>query len=729
MAVTLSLFAGAGAQFLDNNGNPLSGGKIYTYQAGTTTPLTTYTTNSGNIAHTNPIVLDAAGRVPSGGEIWLTLGIGYKFIVKTSAEVLIATYDNIPSSAQPPAANDADSIMYEQGYTVTAGSFVIGKMYRIATLGTTDFTLIGAVNNAVGTHFIATGVGSGTGTAELSQTVETKLRETVSVKDFGAVGDGVTNDTAAIQAAINSGAGAVFFPLGTYYTTGTVNIASPGVVLFADDPTTAVIKGDGTNILFSLATTNVAARNLGFDTCLRAFNSSESHIDADNFVFVGCRFTNITLRSITYFDSVNDVNGFVCKDCHFENVGTGVYLSGKTYVKNIQITGNTFINVAGDQALSGAIFVDCDDQGLLTNYKQSYSIVVSDNTIESCHGFYSGPDSYTLAFGIFVVGSGAVIANNTIKDVRTTNGNASISPIGIYTKCVDSIIDANILIDAGEKYAIYSVGLSFDQGPFANGVGGNNIITDNIVTYDAVTPTSDVCILTQSNHVTISDNRLYGNTATILAFDAAGASVSTGRSITGNSLVSSSLIKIATVGSNVSVSNNYLEYTGAAEMRTCGSGSNLATFNTSCMHCGDFPGATVSKTIRSVVVNGNVLHSRSFVTVKTGVRFDGSSASTTDFDTISVNGNNFYNFFNPIIFADLDFDNVQCSSNIGTNASLTYFGLNGLAPRYTNFHKNNNVGTGTKLSNAISQISPDGTLYYIKTDNAGARTFSTDIFA
>lgn len=95
--VTLSIFAGVGAQLFDNNGNPLSGGKLETYQAGTSTPLATYTSNTGNTAHTNPIVLDSAGRVPNG-EIWLDFAYLYKFVVKTSTNVLIATYDNIGGS-------------------------------------------------------------------------------------------------------------------------------------------------------------------------------------------------------------------------------------------------------------------------------------------------------------------------------------------------------------------------------------------------------------------------------------------------------------------------------------------------------------------------------------------------------------------------------------------------------------------------------------------------------
>ena len=94
MAVFLSPVGGAAAQFFTNSGVILSGGKLYTYAAGTTTPKVTYTSSSGNTPHTNAITLDSAGRVP-GGEIWL-LPSPYKFVLYTAApEVLIGTYDNI----------------------------------------------------------------------------------------------------------------------------------------------------------------------------------------------------------------------------------------------------------------------------------------------------------------------------------------------------------------------------------------------------------------------------------------------------------------------------------------------------------------------------------------------------------------------------------------------------------------------------------------------------------
>jgi len=92
MAVNLSP-VGNGQQFFDNNGVPLSGGLLYTYQAGSSTPLATYTDINGTIANPNPIVLNSSGRL--NDEVWLTYGYNYKFVLQTSAAVTLGTYDNL----------------------------------------------------------------------------------------------------------------------------------------------------------------------------------------------------------------------------------------------------------------------------------------------------------------------------------------------------------------------------------------------------------------------------------------------------------------------------------------------------------------------------------------------------------------------------------------------------------------------------------------------------------
>ena len=92
MAVNLSPI-GNGFQFFTTTGQPLAGGKIYTYQAGSSTPLATYTDNTGSVANANPIILGTDGR-PST-EIWLTYGYNYKFILKDANDVPIQTYDNL----------------------------------------------------------------------------------------------------------------------------------------------------------------------------------------------------------------------------------------------------------------------------------------------------------------------------------------------------------------------------------------------------------------------------------------------------------------------------------------------------------------------------------------------------------------------------------------------------------------------------------------------------------
>lgn len=207
MAVLMSLFAGAGQQFFNNAGVPLAGGLIYTYGAGGTTPQATYTTIAGTIAHGNPIVLDAAGRVPAGGEIWLTNSLSYKFVLKDSAGVTIQTLDNISSGV------DGASLASSNGAS-----------------------LVGFIQSATGA---------------VARTVQSKLRETVSVKDFGAVGDGMTDDTVAIQAAINAKAatgGEIFFPSGTYKITAsltwynTVNANKPGISFVGEGRDSTILK-------------------------------------------------------------------------------------------------------------------------------------------------------------------------------------------------------------------------------------------------------------------------------------------------------------------------------------------------------------------------------------------------------------------------------------------------------------------------------------------------------
>jgi hypothetical protein len=103
MASVLLSPVGNGQQFFDNNGNPNAGGLIYTYQAGSSTLLTTYTTVNGTIANTNPIVLDAYGRTPS--EIWMQTGYSYKFIIQTASAVTLQTLDNLyPILQNAPAS-------------------------------------------------------------------------------------------------------------------------------------------------------------------------------------------------------------------------------------------------------------------------------------------------------------------------------------------------------------------------------------------------------------------------------------------------------------------------------------------------------------------------------------------------------------------------------------------------------------------------------------------------
>ena len=78
-------------QFLDNNGDPLAGGKVHSFEGGTSTPKVTYTAQDGLTPNANPLILSSAGR----GDIWLATDKLYKLRLDNSSDTTIWTLDNV----------------------------------------------------------------------------------------------------------------------------------------------------------------------------------------------------------------------------------------------------------------------------------------------------------------------------------------------------------------------------------------------------------------------------------------------------------------------------------------------------------------------------------------------------------------------------------------------------------------------------------------------------------
>jgi hypothetical protein len=146
MTVGLSPVAGAGWQFFDANGVPLSGGKLYTYAAGTTTPQTTYTSISGLVSNENPIILNSEGRVSGSNEVWLTSTVAYKLILKTSADVQLWSADDLSGMAALgnalPVASGGTGVTSNTAYAVLCGgTTATNPIQSIANVGTTGQVL------------------------------------------------------------------------------------------------------------------------------------------------------------------------------------------------------------------------------------------------------------------------------------------------------------------------------------------------------------------------------------------------------------------------------------------------------------------------------------------------------------------------------------------------------------------------------------------------------------
>ena len=167
MTVLLSPIGNSMIPFLGTDTLPLVAGLLYTYQAGSTTPLATYTASDGLIACANPIVLGVNGIAPTA--IWLSSTNAYKFVLATSANVTLYTYDNI--SGIPSAGSIVN--VPTGGIIIWSGSasaIPTGYLICNGTNGTPnlqDKFIVGAgssyaVNDAGG--FVSSGVMSSIGT-------------------------------------------------------------------------------------------------------------------------------------------------------------------------------------------------------------------------------------------------------------------------------------------------------------------------------------------------------------------------------------------------------------------------------------------------------------------------------------------------------------------------------------------------------------------------------------
>jgi hypothetical protein len=198
----------------------------------------------------------------------VNFSVGIKEVICTlPASVFVSTQTSFSTELATAAAGQTvfvlTSLVYSPGANALAvyvnGLCMVGGVdYIETTFNTVTFTsglsladqvlFIGGrtVNDAIGAEAVSY-IPAGTGAVATS--VRSKLRESVSVKDFGAVGDGVTDDTAAIQAAIDKVAltgGVTYFPAGTYAVSG-ITLKSKVLIVGESTSSTEIRLKSGIN--------------------------------------------------------------------------------------------------------------------------------------------------------------------------------------------------------------------------------------------------------------------------------------------------------------------------------------------------------------------------------------------------------------------------------------------------------------------------------------------------
>jgi hypothetical protein len=215
------------------------------------------------------------------------------------------------------------------GTGLTGGGDLSANRSFAADFGATAGTI--CQGNDARLSFIATGTGATT------RTLQNKLRDVISVKDFGAVGDGVADDTAEIQAALDAGAGkCVYLPPGTYKTTAALTISA-----------NTTVQADDRRAVIDVQPANPATPNgdPGPSTCNNGFVINGDNVIIDGLKFKGtneAKYSTVnTILREEYACGIYATNkqNIVVTNCVFEQFGNGVLFNGGN---NYKIIDNLF---------------------------------------------------------------------------------------------------------------------------------------------------------------------------------------------------------------------------------------------------------------------------------------------------------------------------------------------------------------------------------------------------
>jgi len=499
MAVNLSPVGGAAAQFFDNNGNPLAGGKLYTYAAGTTTPLATYTTSVGNVAHTNPIILDSAGRVP-GGQIWLTDGsVDYKFLLETSFSVLVGTFDNIPSTPSVSASDIA----------------VVASTYNAGTTVQAQLTNVGSTTGATNVGYTPAGTGA------VATTVQAKLRESISLADFLPVGyvtdasiDYTTQINNAIAAAV-AGPQALYIPKGEWRHSAVLPITGR-----------IVIHGEGKGVSKFLS------------------------VNCDGFN-ISNGVTFVTIRDITIAQAVRYTTT--------PNAYTAINNNGTTLVQNTYHTyENIFIDGFGFgfscTAVSSSSWINC--QTAFTHESMLFSLQCLNNAVSNCQ--FSETNSMAIppaagSYGI-KVGDGTV----NCEGIMVTNCLVFGVDRGIWVRASIDVFVNNCILDGIFEFGILAQSTG-TQGCFNNIFSGNYIGAAGAATSVGIYLLNSFAANASFNNGTVvSDNEILAYTGKVLNYGIFVEGAAENRnSITGNRISNTNTFDCRiTTGTQHKVSGN-----------------------------------------------------------------------------------------------------------------------------------------------------------------------------